>query len=67
MKGGIKSRSKRGTFASSYRVKDRQLVDAQSPGLLIRTQETDDPQTRDVIIDVKEGQTGTVRFACCSA
>jgi outer membrane protein insertion porin family len=45
------------------RVKDRQLVDAQSPGLLIRTQETDDPQTRDVIIDVKEGQTGTVRFA----
>jgi outer membrane protein insertion porin family len=45
------------------RVKDRQLVDAQSQGLLIRTQETDDPQTRDVIVDVKEGQTGTIRFA----
>jgi outer membrane protein insertion porin family len=45
------------------RVKDRQLVDAQSQGLTIRTQETDDPQTRDVIVDVKEGQTGTIRFA----
>ncbi|MBV8878780.1 MAG: outer membrane protein assembly factor BamA [Planctomycetaceae bacterium] len=45
------------------RVKDRQLIDAQTGGLSIRTQETDDPQTRDVIVDVKEGQTGTVRFA----
>ncbi|HLY09530.1 MAG TPA: outer membrane protein assembly factor BamA [Planctomycetota bacterium] len=45
------------------RVKDRQLIDAQTGGLTIRTQETDDPQTRDVIVDVKEGQTGTVRFA----
>jgi outer membrane protein insertion porin family len=45
------------------RVKDRQLVDAQTQGLTIRTQETDDPQTRDVIVDVKEGQTGTIRFA----
>jgi outer membrane protein insertion porin family len=45
------------------RVKDRQLIDAQTGGLAIRTQETDDPQTRDVIVDVKEGQTGTVRFA----
>jgi outer membrane protein insertion porin family len=45
------------------RIKDRQLVDAQSQGLSIRTQETDDPQTRDVIVDVKEGQTGTIRFA----
>ncbi|HVR84902.1 MAG TPA: outer membrane protein assembly factor BamA, partial [Planctomycetota bacterium] len=45
------------------RVKDRQLIDTQTGGLSIRTQETDDPQTRDVIVDVKEGQTGTVRFA----
>jgi outer membrane protein insertion porin family len=45
------------------RIKDRQLIDAQTGGLSIRTQETDDPQTRDVIVDVKEGQTGTVRFA----
>lgn len=45
------------------RVKDRQLVDAQSTGLQVRTQETDDPQTRDVVIEVKEGQTGSVRFA----
>lgn len=45
------------------RVKDRQLIDAQTGGLTLRTQETDDPQTRDVIVDVKEGQTGTVRFA----
>ena len=45
------------------RVKDRQLIDAQTGGLGIRTQETDDPQTRDVVVDVKEGQTGTVRFA----
>jgi outer membrane protein insertion porin family len=28
-----------------------------------RTQETDDPRTRDVILEVKEGQTGTIRFA----
>jgi outer membrane protein insertion porin family len=45
------------------RVKDRQLIDAQTGGLTYRTQETDDPQTRDVLVDVKEGQTGTVRFA----
>ena len=45
------------------RVKDRQLIDAQGTGLSVRTQETDDPQTRDVIMEVKEGQTGTVRFA----
>ena len=45
------------------RIKDRQLIDAQTGGLTVRTQETDDPQTRDVILDVKEGQTGTVRFA----
>ncbi|HZE98800.1 MAG TPA: outer membrane protein assembly factor BamA [Planctomycetota bacterium] len=45
------------------RIKDRQLIDAQTGGLSYRTQETDDPQTRDVIVDVKEGQTGTVRFA----
>ena len=45
------------------RIKDRQLIDAQSGGLQVRTQETDDPQTRDVVLDVKEGQTGTVRFA----
>lgn len=45
------------------RVKDRQLIDAQTGGLSIRTQETDDPQTRDVVVDVREGQTGTVRFA----
>src|SRR5204862_6248136 len=48
---------------AQQRIKDRQLVDAQGPGLAIRTQDTDDPQTRDVIIDVKEGQTGTIRFA----
>jgi len=48
---------------AQQRIKDRQLVDAQGPGLQIRTQDTDDPQTRDVIIDVKEGQTGTIRFA----
>jgi outer membrane protein insertion porin family len=45
------------------RVKDRQLVDAQGAGLQIRTQETDDPQTRDVVVEVKEGQTGNIRFA----
>jgi len=44
------------------RIKDRQVIDTQA-GLQMRTQETDDPQTRDVILDVKEGQTGTVRFA----
>lgn len=45
------------------RIKDRQLVDAQASGLQIRTQETDDPQTRDVVVEVKEGQTGNIRFA----
>src|SRR6185295_1365110 len=48
---------------AKQRVKDRQLVDAQSVGIQERTQDTDDPQTRDVVIDVKEGQTGTIRFA----
>jgi outer membrane protein insertion porin family len=48
---------------AQQRIKDRQLLDSQGPGLTIRTQDTDDPQTRDVIIDVKEGQTGTIRFA----
>jgi outer membrane protein insertion porin family len=45
------------------RVRDRQLIDAQGGGIGLRTQETDDPQTRDVIMEIKEGQTGTVRFA----
>jgi outer membrane protein insertion porin family len=45
------------------RVRDRQLVDAQTGGFVRRTQETDDPRTRDVILEVKEGQTGTIRFA----
>src|SRR6185436_5165922 len=45
------------------RIRDRQLVDAQTGGIARRTQETDDPRTRDVILEVKEGQTGTIRFA----
>jgi outer membrane protein insertion porin family len=44
------------------RIQDRGWVEP-SGGLQVRTQETDDPQTRDVAIDVKEGQTGSVRFA----
>jgi outer membrane protein insertion porin family len=48
---------------AQQRIKDRQLLDSQGPGLQVRTQDTDDPQTRDVVIDVKEGQTGTIRFA----
>ena len=45
------------------RIRDRQLVDQQTGGITRRTQETDDPRTRDVILEVKEGQTGTIRFA----
>src|SRR6185436_14717923 len=45
------------------RIKDRQLIEQQAGGLNMRMQETDDPRTRDVVLDVKEGQTGTVRFA----
>ena len=44
------------------RIKDRGWVEAQG-GIAVRTQETEEPQGRDVVIDVREGQTGTVRLA----
>ncbi len=44
------------------RIKDKTWVEQQG-GIAVRTQETEEPQTRDVLIEVKEGQTGSVRFA----
>ncbi len=44
------------------RLRDRGFVEPQG-GVVQRTQEGDEPGTRDVILDIKEGQTGTIRFA----
>ncbi len=44
------------------RIRDKGWVEVPG-GISYRTQEGDDPQTRDVIVDVKEGQTGNIRFA----
>jgi outer membrane protein assembly complex protein YaeT len=44
------------------RIKDRTWVEQQG-GIQVRTQETEDPQVRDVVLEVREGQTGSVRFA----
>jgi len=44
------------------RIRDRGYVEIPG-GISYRTQEGDDPQTRDVIVDIKEGQTGNIRFA----
>jgi outer membrane protein insertion porin family len=54
--------NKRNLDLGLRRIQDRGWVEMPA-GLQVRTQETDDPQTRDVVIDVKEGQTGSVRFA----
>jgi outer membrane protein insertion porin family len=43
------------------RVSDRGYTDPG--GLTWRTQEGDDAKTRDVLVEVREGQSGTVRFA----
>ena len=44
------------------RIRDRGYVEVPG-GITYRTQEGDDPQTRDVVVEVKEGQTGNIRFA----
>jgi outer membrane protein insertion porin family len=44
------------------RIRDRGYVEVPG-GISYRTQEGDDPQTRDVVVEVKEGQTGNIRFA----
>jgi outer membrane protein insertion porin family len=44
------------------RIRDRSWVDPQG-GINVRTQETDDPDVRDVLVEIQEGQTGSVRFA----
>ncbi len=54
--------NKRSLDRALQRLKDRGFVEPQG-GVVQRTQEGDEPGTRDVILDIKEGQTGTVRFA----
>ncbi|HEX7900522.1 MAG TPA: outer membrane protein assembly factor BamA [Planctomycetota bacterium] len=54
--------NRRAMDRAGRRIQDRGLVE-HGIGVSTRTQEGDDPRTRDVIVDVKEGQTGTVRFA----
>ncbi len=44
------------------RIRDRGWVEVPG-GINYRTQEGDDPQTRDIVVEVKEGQTGNIRFA----
>jgi outer membrane protein insertion porin family len=46
---------------AARRLQDRGWV--EPGGVQIRTQEGETPQERDVVIDVREGQTGTIRFA----
>jgi outer membrane protein insertion porin family len=54
--------NKRSLDRGLRRIQDRGWVEMPA-GLQVRTQDTDDPQTRDVVIDIKEGQTGSIRFA----
>jgi len=54
--------NKRNLDRGLRRIQDRGWSEMPA-GLQVRTQDTDDPQTRDVVIDFKEGQTGSVRFA----
>ncbi len=54
--------NRRAMERANRRIQDRGYVEP-GIGITTRTQEGDDPRTRDVIIDVREGQTGTVRFA----
>jgi outer membrane protein insertion porin family len=44
------------------RLKDRGWIEPQD-GATIRTQQGETPEQRDVTLDLKEGQTGTIRFA----
>ena len=44
------------------RLRDKQYFDPMA-GFSVRLEEGQDPSQRDVVIDVKEGSTGTVRFA----
>ncbi len=53
--------NKKSMERSIRRITDRGWV--EPGGLQWRTQESDDPNTRDVVLDVKEGQTGNIRFA----
>ena len=54
--------NKRNLDLGLRRIQDRGWVEMPQ-GLLVRTQDTDDPQSRDVVIEMKEGQTGSIRFA----
>jgi outer membrane protein insertion porin family len=44
------------------RLRDRQYFDPMA-GFSVRLEEGQDPSQRDVVLDVKEGTTGTIRFA----
>jgi outer membrane protein assembly complex protein YaeT len=44
------------------RIRDRGWVDPQQ-GIQVRTLESDEPNMRDVLLEFKEGQTGSIRFA----
>jgi outer membrane protein insertion porin family len=46
---------------ATRRLQDRGWI--EQGGAQVRTQETEDAAVRDVVVDVKEGQTGTIRFA----
>lgn len=54
--------NRRAMDRAGRRIQDRGLVE-HGIGVSTRTQEGDDPRTRDVVVDIREGQTGTVRFA----
>ncbi len=55
----------RNLVRAQNRIRERGYTDIQSPqgGIGHRLQEGDAPNSRDVVVDVKEGQTGNVRFA----
>jgi outer membrane protein insertion porin family len=54
--------NRRAMERANRRIQDRGYVEP-GVGISTRTQEGDDPRSRDVIVDIREGQTGTVRFA----
>lgn len=55
--------NRRAMDRANRRIQDRGYVEQGMGAIGTRTQEGDDPRTRDVIVDIREGQTGTVRFA----
>jgi outer membrane protein assembly complex protein YaeT len=54
--------NKRLLIRGLQRLRDRQYFDPQA-GLSARLEESQEPGVRDVILEVKEGSTGTIRFA----